>query len=147
MTEYEFEIDGQKYFGNPVLEVGRLQKELAASQAREAKLRKALQTFIDEHEECTDPDDWTAYMCSCDALHDADNALTRPTDDSALKEALKVEYRRGYDDGFLVGAEKGRNFSEEIKQAKREALMEAADADWWDKDIRAELRRMIGELE
>jgi hypothetical protein len=40
MTEYEFEIDGQKYFGNPVLEVGRLQKELAASQAREAKLRQ-----------------------------------------------------------------------------------------------------------
>jgi hypothetical protein len=48
------------------------------------------------------------------------DSCVKPTDDSALKEA--------------------------IKQAKREVLLEAADADWWDKDIRAELRKMAGEL-
>lgn len=37
-------------------------------------------------------------------------------------------YESGYDDGFLVGAEKGINISEEIKAAKRDALLEAASS-------------------
>ena len=57
----------------------------------------------------------------------AQAVLALPTDDTALREAIKVEYGRGYDDGFLVGAEKGRNISEELKQAKREAYKDAHD--------------------
>ena len=92
-----------------------IEGQMRAVLAREAKLRDALTKIANN----------TIHWYS--SIQDAKEALDMPADDSALKEALKVEYRRGYDDGFLVGAEKGRNFSEEIKQAKREALLEAAE--------------------
>jgi flagellar biosynthesis/type III secretory pathway protein FliH len=92
-----------------IKEMARWAREAGASQAREAKLREALE-WCGKYEE----DD-----------HPANQVLALPTDDTALKEAIKVEYgrgyERGYDDGFLVGAEKGRNISEELKQAKHEA--------------------------
>jgi hypothetical protein len=56
-----------------------------------------------------------------------EDALAMPSDSTALDSALQKEFERGYDTGFLVGADKGRNFSEEIKQAKRKALIEAAN--------------------
>lgn len=59
-------------------------EQLAASQLRETQLREALQTYIDEHEECQDADDWMAMMCSIEAHHVADEALSLPTDTSAL---------------------------------------------------------------
>jgi hypothetical protein len=64
-----------------------------------------------------------SYAASClrtDGYDPIDKVLAMPTDDTALKEV--------------------------IKQAKREALLEAAEAEWWDKDIRVELRRMAGEI-
>lgn len=72
-------------------------KQLAASQLSETQLREALQTYIDEHEECQDADDWMAMMCSMEAHHTADEALSQPSDTSALdtfvaekvKEAMK----------------------------------------------------------
>ena len=75
----------------------RLGMELAASQAYAEQLREALQTFIDEHEECTDADDWMAMLCSIEAHHVAEEALALPRDTSALdayvaekvKEAMK----------------------------------------------------------
>ena len=78
-------------------------EDLRACQAREAKLREALEKIS------TNGINWYASIKDAEA-------------------ALKAEYERGYDCGFLVGAEKGRNFSEEIKQAKREVLREAANA-------------------
>ena len=59
-------------------------KQLAASQLSETQLREALQTYIDEHEECQDADDWMAMMCSMEAHHTADEALSQPSDTSAL---------------------------------------------------------------
>ena len=59
-------------------------KQLAASQAYAEQLRVALQTFIDEHEECTDADDWMAMLCSIEAHHVAEEALTLPHDTNAL---------------------------------------------------------------
>jgi hypothetical protein len=67
------------------LELGTAEK---CDQLREqvAMLREAFQTFIDEHEECSDADDWLAMMCSCEAYHVANEALaasepkiTKPT--------------------------------------------------------------------
>jgi hypothetical protein len=90
--------------------------DLCESQAREAALRKIVAEF-ELFETYDDPET---------PIRDA---LARiGSDDTALREALKAEYERGYDCGFLVGAEKGRNISEEIKQAKREVLREAANA-------------------
>ena len=61
-----------------------LRQQLAASQLHAEQLRVALQTFIDEHEECTDADDWMAMLCSIEAHHVAEEALALPHDTSAL---------------------------------------------------------------
>jgi hypothetical protein len=152
LTEYEFEIDGQKYFGNPVLEVGRLQKELeklidennlvktgfnvvdrqlAESQAREARLREALE-FIKESMSVVD-----SYECAW-------KALAFPIDDTALKEAIKQAKQEVIDK-----YEKDVRIKS-FKAAKREALLEAADKcdeDYRYKVLSKHLRRMAGELE
>ena len=39
------------------------------------ELMAAFQTFIDEHEECLDADDWMASMCSLEAVHVAEEAI------------------------------------------------------------------------
>ena len=73
---------------------------LAANAALEAevlRLRDALQAYIDEHEECQDADDWMAMMCSVEAHHAADEALSTLASTEALdayvaekvKEAMK----------------------------------------------------------
>lgn len=61
-----------------------LSKQLAAEQLNSKRLRDALQEYIDEHEECQDADDWMAMMCSVEAHHAADEALSQPSDTSAL---------------------------------------------------------------
>ena len=67
--------------------------ELAASQARESKMREALEGI------------------SCDNHHSRELqriALDIPTDDTALKERLKGEYERGYADAseILTGVDR-----------------------------------------
>ena len=68
---------------------------LAANAALEAevmRLRNALETFIAEHEECEDSDGWMAQICSMEALHVADEALSTPFTPTALHELIeKVE--------------------------------------------------------
>ena len=63
---------------------GCLRAQLAAEQLNNKLLREALQAYIDEHEECQDADDWMAMMCSMEAHHAADEALSQPSDTSAL---------------------------------------------------------------
>ena len=64
--------------------IAYFEKQLAASQLSETQLREALQTYIDEHEECQDADDWMAMLCSIEAHHVAEEALALPRDTSAL---------------------------------------------------------------
>ena len=68
-------------------------KQLAASQLSETQLREALQTYIDEHEECQDADDWMAMMCSMEAHHAADKALSQPSDTSSLDSFVAEEVK------------------------------------------------------
>ena len=68
-------------------------KQLAASQLSETQLREALQTYIDEHEECQDADDWMAMMCSMEAHHAADKALSQPSDTSSLVSFVAEEVK------------------------------------------------------
>jgi hypothetical protein len=117
-----------------------LKELLAEGQAREAKLRECLHNCYGVDEDGVEYINYSTI----------EEALALPSDDSALRETIKVEYARGYDDGFLVGAEKGRNISEELNQAKREALLEAAE---WFENIDSEgrswavqLRRMAEEI-
>lgn len=63
----------------------------AGYQARIKELEGALQTFIDEHEECTDADDWLAMTCSMESYHVADEALSTPADTSALDRMIAEE--------------------------------------------------------
>lgn len=46
--------------------------------------KEAFQTYLDEHEECTDADDWMAMMCSIEAHRVADEAIA--TINAALGE-------------------------------------------------------------
>ena len=68
-------------------------KKLAAEQLNNKLLREALQTYIDEHEECQDADDWMAMMCSMEAHHAADKALSQPSDISSLVSFVAEEVK------------------------------------------------------
>ena len=66
----------------------------AALEAEVMRLRNALETFIAGHEECEDRDGWMAQMCSMEALHVADEAMSTPFTPQALHELIeKVEKR------------------------------------------------------
>ena len=65
---------------------------LAANAALEAevmRLSEVLETFIAEHEECEDSDGWMAQMCSMEALHVADEAMSTPFTPTALPELIE----------------------------------------------------------
>src|SRR5574343_1311243 len=53
-------------------------------------LRDACQTFIDEHEECQDADEWMAELCSMEALHVAGEALATTPEQSLAEYRNKV---------------------------------------------------------
>ena len=53
-------------------------------------LRDAFQTFIDEHEECQDADEWMAELCSIEALHVAGEALDTTPEQSLFEYRNKV---------------------------------------------------------
>ena len=72
--------------------VKALTAQVAALELEVAKLREALETLIAEHEECEDADGWMAQMCSMEAIHVADEALSTPFTPTALPELIeKVE--------------------------------------------------------
>ena len=72
--------------------VKTLTAQVAALELEVVRLRNALETFITEHEECEDSDGWMAQMCSMEALHVADEALSTPFTPTALNELIeKVE--------------------------------------------------------
>lgn len=74
-------------------------KALDAAQARETelladneRLREVMQTLIDEHEECSDSDGWTAMMCSIEAHQVADEALATPAQSLArIRNQMREE--------------------------------------------------------
>ena len=70
-------------------------QQLVASRAYAEQLREALQTFIDEHEECTDADDWMAMLCSIEAHHVAEEALSIPNYTSALDAYVAEKVKEG----------------------------------------------------
>ena len=90
-------------------EIQRLQFALADSEALELgtaercdqlrahinMLRDAFQTFIDEHEECQDADEWMAELCSIEALHVAGEAL------DTIPEQSLFEYRNKVIEAFV----------------------------------------------
>ena len=89
LDQIEDELEDVEYLGPFVEGIKVLKTQLAASQLHAEQLREALQTFIDEHEECTDADDWMAMLCSIEAHHVAEEALAIPQDTSALHEYVK----------------------------------------------------------
>ena len=76
------------------IEIEDLKAANAVLELEVTRLRNALETFIAEHEECEDFDGWTAQVCSMEALHVADEALSTPFTPTALPELIeKVEKR------------------------------------------------------
>ena len=72
--------------------VKELTAQVAALELEVVMLQIALETFIAEHEECEDSDGWMAQMCSMEALHVADEAISTPFTPTALSALIeKVE--------------------------------------------------------
>ena len=145
-------------------EIESLRKQLAESQAREAKYREALLEFdgLIRHQ----------YSGSREAMSDltyaaqhAKKVLDMPSDDTALRQANEAYLNASPEvqllntiGGFLENVEYTGSYLHGIfaygKQAKKEALLEAAnklrDADWreWNTGvfIEDELRRMAEEI-
>ena len=97
--------------------------QLAAEQLNNKLLRDALQEYIDEHEECQDADDWMAMMCSMEAHHAADEALSQPSDTSAL-------------DTFV--AEKVKEYGDEARRQMQHATKAV-----WQRDLAVEALEKI----
>lgn len=89
----------------------RLREQLTASQAREAKLREALEVHAR----------WGSGQGP--KIEAAIEALALPHDDTALKEYGKREYERGWDDGHIAGREKISG----LKEYRKKVLLEAAE--------------------
>lgn len=96
--ECEFQRNAHKQAEELMLEQSN---QLAAEQLNNKRLRDALQAYIDEHEECQDADDWMAMMCSVEAHHTADEALSHPSDTSAL-DAYVAEKVKEENDQILA---------------------------------------------
>ncbi len=71
-------------------EVARLEQENDQLRAHINMLRDAFQTFIDEHEECQDADEWMAELCSSEALHVAGEELATTPEQSLAEYRNKV---------------------------------------------------------
>ena len=56
-------------------ELSTLNTQLAALAEQNEKLKDALKTVVDDAEECTDHDDWTAMLLSLEAYHIASTCL------------------------------------------------------------------------
>ena len=98
--------------------------QLAAEQLNNKRLRDALQAYIDEHEECQDADDWMAMMCSVEAHHAADEAISQPSDTSAL-------------DTFV--AEKVKEYGDEARRQMQHATKAV-----WQRDLAVEALKSCG---
>ena len=77
--------------------------ELDQYKAHVAMLTECLQTFIDEHEECTDADDWMASMCSLEAVHVASETLSNTPADS-YEEVKKLREQAENSESKLADA-------------------------------------------
>lgn len=71
-------------------EVAKLENERDQLRVQISKLRDAFQTFIDEHEECQDADEWMAELCSMEALHVAGEAVATTPEQSLTAYRNKV---------------------------------------------------------
>ena len=52
-----------------------MKEQLAALAEQNEKMKDALKTVVDDAEECTDHDDWTAMLLSLDAYHIASTCI------------------------------------------------------------------------
>lgn len=68
--------------------VKTLTAQVSALELEVVRLRGALETLIAEHEECEDSDGWMAQMCSMEALHAADEAMSTPFTPTALSAMI-----------------------------------------------------------
>lgn len=73
-----------------VIHTARLEEERDQLRAQINVLRDAFQTFIDEHEECQDADEWMAELCSSEALHVAGEELATTPEQSLAEYRNKV---------------------------------------------------------
>lgn len=89
----------------PLFTSDQLIAATARLEAEVERLRDSLQTYIDEHEECQDADDWMAMMCSMEAHHVADEALAHSSDTSALDAYVAEKVKEYQKHNGILGRE------------------------------------------
>jgi hypothetical protein len=152
LTEAADEIERLKAERDTAIkEIGKWSREAGASQAREAKLREALEGLVS----------WVYasahWGCTPLKVIYAQAVLALPTDDTALQEAIEAALQASPEfdlltriGQYLSDVDYIGDYVEGIKQAKREALMEAADFLFSDGQHNhwavKELRRMAKEI-
>ena len=87
---------------------------LAAAEAREGKLRAAIDVVLSDAEECEDHDGWLANLVSCEAIHQLDEAFSQPRDYSALREMIAGVY----EECAKVCLERAANHASEIRESE-----------------------------
>ena len=81
---------------------GCLREQLAALAEQNEKLKDALRTVVDDSEECTDFDGWTAMLLSLDAYHIASTCLEETNDQTDLATPVLNRIRA---EGMRMAAE------------------------------------------
>ena len=83
-------------------DVRQLEQQLATLAAQNEKLKDALRTVVDDSEECTDFDGWTAMLLSLDAYHIASTCLEETNDQTDLATPVLNRIRA---EGMRMAAE------------------------------------------
>ena len=104
-----------------------MREQLAALAAQNEKLKDALRTVVDDSEECTDFDGWTAMLLSLDAYHIASTCLEETNDQTDLATPVLNRIRAEENEAIIAAANALENIastssSTRIRRVANDAL-------------------------
>ena len=107
--------------------VKRVTEKLAALAEQNEKMKDALKTVVDDAEECTDHDDWTAMLLSLDAYHDASTCIEEINELPDLASPVLNRIRAEENEAIIAAANALENIastssSTRIRRVANEAL-------------------------
>ena len=107
--------------------LGKVERQSAALAEQIEKLKDALKTVVDDAEECTDHDDWTAMLLSLDAYHIASTCLEEIDELPDLASPVLNRIRAEENEAIIAAANALENIastssSTRIRRVANEAL-------------------------
>ena len=124
---------------------GCLREQVAALAEQNEKLKDALKTVVDDAEECTDHDDWTAMLLSLEAYHIASTCLEEIDE---LPDLTTPVLNRIRAEGMRMAAEICEHISDEYREREGRRYPELkTDAESGASDCESSIRARADELE